>query len=44
EEAKLAYWINAYNAFTVKLIVDNYPLKSIRELHTLPFVATIWHE
>lgn len=30
---KMAYWINAYNAFTVKLIVDNYPLKSIRDLH-----------
>lgn len=30
---QLAYWINAYNAFTVKLIVDNYPLKSIRDLH-----------
>jgi len=29
---KLAYWINAYNAFTVKLIVDNYPVKSIKEL------------
>ncbi|MDD4991160.1 MAG: DUF547 domain-containing protein [Paludibacter sp.] len=30
-EAK-AYWINAYNAFTVKLIVDNYPLKSIKDI------------
>jgi len=29
---KLAYWINAYNAFTVKLIIDNYPLKSIRDI------------
>jgi hypothetical protein len=29
---KLAYWINVYNAFTVKLIVDNYPLKSITNL------------
>lgn len=27
-----AYWINAYNAFTVKLIVDNYPVKTIKEL------------
>lgn len=32
-DEKLAYWINAYNAFTVKLIVDNYPVKSIRDLH-----------
>lgn len=30
--AQMSYWINAYNAFTVKLIVDNYPLKSIRDL------------
>jgi len=28
-EEKMAYWINAYNAFTIKLIVDNYPTKSI---------------
>lgn len=30
---KMAYWINAYNAFTIKLILDNYPLKSIMDLH-----------
>lgn len=29
---KLAYWINVYNAFTVKLIVDNYPVSSITKL------------
>lgn len=29
---RMAYWINAYNAFTVKLILDHYPLKSIRDL------------
>lgn len=28
----LAFWINAYNAFTVKLILDNYPVKSIMDL------------
>jgi hypothetical protein len=32
QNARLAYWINAYNAFTVKLILDHYPLKSIRDL------------
>ncbi len=31
-EQKMAYWINAYNAYTLKLIVDNYPLKSIMNL------------
>jgi hypothetical protein len=32
KEDKLAYWINAYNAYTVKLILDNYPLKSIKDI------------
>lgn len=29
---KLAYWINAYNAYTVDLIINNYPIKSITDL------------
>ncbi len=29
----MAYWINAYNAFTVKLILNNYPLKSIMDVN-----------
>ncbi|BBH54562.1 DUF547 domain-containing protein [Fluviispira sanaruensis] len=29
---KLAFLINAYNALTLKLIIDNYPLKSIRDI------------
>jgi len=29
---KMAYWINAYNAFTIKLVVNNYPVKSIMDL------------
>ncbi len=32
KEEKLAYWINAYNAYTIKLIIDNYPLKSIKDI------------
>ncbi len=31
-DARLAYWINAYNAFTIKLILNNYPLTSIMDL------------
>ncbi len=31
---EMAYWINAYNAFTVKLILDHYPVKSIRDIHS----------
>ena len=29
---KLAYWINAYNAFTLKLILSNFPVKSITDI------------
>jgi hypothetical protein len=28
EPEKIAFWLNAYNAFTLKAIVDNYPIKS----------------
>ena len=28
----IAFWINAYNAYTIKLIVENYPVGSIREI------------
>lgn len=31
-EEKMAYWINAYNAFTVDLIAGHFPLKSILDL------------
>jgi hypothetical protein len=34
------FWINAYNAFTVKLIVDNYPVKSINEVVTKMKITT----
>lgn len=29
---RLSYWINVYNAFTIKLILDNYPVKSIKDI------------
>jgi len=32
KDDQLAFWINAYNVFTIQLIVDNYPLKSIQNL------------
>lgn len=42
-EEKMAFWINAYNAFTVKLIVDHYPVKSIKDIKRgIPFVNTAW--
>ncbi len=35
---QLAFWINLYNISTVKLICDNYPTKSIRDLSTDPLI------
>jgi hypothetical protein len=32
EDDQKAYWINAYNAFTVSLILQNYPVKSIKDI------------
>ena len=41
EQGQLAYWINAYNAFTVKLILDHYPIKSIRDIRK-PWDQALW--
>ena len=32
KEDQLAFWINAYNVFTIALLTENYPLKSIMDL------------
>ena len=41
--AQMAYWINAYNAFTVKLIMDHYPVGSIKDIKKgIPFVNSVW--
>ncbi len=43
-EAQLAYWINAYNAMTIKGILREYPTSSIRN-HTARFFGyNIWHD
>jgi len=45
---RLAFWINAYNAYTLKIIADEYPIESINELHTGGLIighilgATVW--
>ena len=33
-DAQLAYWLNLYNAVTVAVILDNYPVASIREIRS----------
>ena len=39
---QLAYWINVYNVNTVATIVENYPVKSIRDLSTDPLIFTVF--
>ena len=35
-DAQLACWINLYNALTVQVILDHYPVKSIRDIDISP--------
>ncbi len=45
EAEKLAYWINLYNGFTIALILDHYPVESIKDIGAnlqVPFVNTPW--
>ena len=32
EQQQFAFWLNAYNLFILKIVVENYPIESIREL------------
>ncbi len=47
-EDTLAYWLNVYNAFTLKVVCDHYPLESIRDLNNGPLIfaylfrTTVW--
>ena len=38
---RLAFWLNTYNAYTLKLIVDNYPVESIRDVVDGTFVPLV---
>lgn len=40
---QLAYWINAYNAFTIQIVIRNYPVASIKDIAgAIPFVNSVW--
>lgn len=44
-DESIAYWINAYNAFTVQLILDNYPIASIKDIKGgITFISSIWDQ
>ncbi|MEP5611179.1 MAG: DUF547 domain-containing protein [Cyclobacteriaceae bacterium] len=45
KDQQLSYWINAYNAFTLELILTHYPVESIKDIGAaikIPFVNTPW--
>lgn len=51
DDDRVAYWLNVYNAFTLKVISDNMPLESISELHLFGnvylgviFGETVWED
>ena len=40
---QMAYWINAYNAYTIDLIIGNYPVASIKDIKKgVAFVNSVW--
>ena len=43
-DAAMAYWINLYNAKTVDLILDNYPVESIRKIGGGFFSSGPWDD
>ena len=40
EKERYAFWINVYNAFTVSLVVENYPVESIKDIGSL--LSSVW--
>ncbi|MDB5234894.1 MAG: hypothetical protein JWR44_1887 [Hymenobacter sp.] len=45
KQEQMAYWINAYNAYTIRLVLDHYPIQSIKDIGSkikIPFVTTPW--
>ncbi len=43
-DEQFAYWVNLYNAVTIKVILDHYPVESIRDIDISPglFVSGPW--
>lgn len=43
EDERLAYWINAYNAFAIQLVIRHYPVESIKDIAgSIPFINSPW--
>ena len=41
-DAKLAFYINAYNYFAIKIVLDNWPVKSIKDIGG--FFSPVWRK
>lgn len=43
-EEQQAYWMNAYNAFTISLVLQHYPIKSIKDVTdvNIAFIKSPW--
>jgi len=39
DKDRLAFWINAYNAFVLKGVLDEYPIKSVRDVGWFPLIS-----
>lgn len=45
ESEQIAYWINVYNAFTIKVILNHYPVESIKDIGgSIPMHNTVWDQ
>ena len=44
QDEQLAYWINLYNALTVKVVLDHYPVMSIRDIKSGFFSVGPWNK
>lgn len=40
QEEKLTFWINAYNIMAVKMVLDHYPVESIKDAGS--FITAVW--
>jgi len=40
EKQRFAFWINAYNAYTIQLVTEKYPVKSIKDIGGL--LSSVW--
>ena len=50
DNERIAFWLNAYNAFTLKAIIDNYPIKSnfFKSMHypknSIRQISGVWNK